>query len=138
MDKTKFAFLGDSTKKLGNPNRLVGGPFDFDHRIELWNGATLSEILNPIIESCSWSYDRLGGCSDGSVVIKAAWTDYATVTTSWMIKIRIRFEASVAYEIVYSGEIIVKRRIIDNVERIEFALAGLQDQLAKTVTIATQ
>jgi len=133
MDKTKYAQYGDISKLYGDSNRLYGGPFEFDHQIELWNGAVCSEILNPILKTFNWSYDRIGGCSDGSVIIKAAWTDYSTVTTSWKIKIKIRFEANTTYETVYTGEIIIKRKIISDTEQIGFVLAGYQEQLQKTV-----
>jgi len=133
MDKTKFSPYGTATKFYGDPTRFYGWPLEFDYKIELWNGTTLSEILNKMMIGCSWGIDRIGGCSQAMVTVKGEWTDFLTITPAWKIRIKVRFEAGSDYENVFVGNVVSKIRTIDNIENIRFMAVGYQNQLQKVV-----
>jgi len=107
----------------------------FDYKAELWNGSTLSEILNPKIKSCSWSFSRIGGCDECSITLQAAWSDYSSLVcgATWKIKIKIRREGDANYTQVYIGTIIGKNRVLAIPEGIEFKAIGFIEQLNKIV-----
>ncbi len=106
---------------------------NFAYKIELWNGTVLSEILNPIISSCSWSYNRIGGCNDAQITVKANYDDYATVTPAWKIKAQVRFTSLSDFYQVFIGNVVERCRILGEPERVSFRAVGYMNQLSKTV-----